>query len=41
MPLAVEGGEPEQFLILDAARAALDDAGMSAGHSQIAAARRS
>jgi acyl transferase domain-containing protein/phosphopantetheinyl transferase len=31
MPLAVEGGEPEQFLVLDAARAALDDAGMTAG----------
>lgn len=28
MPLAVAGGEPEQFLILDAARAALDDAGI-------------
>ena len=31
MPLAVEGGEPEQFLVLDAARAALDDAGLTAG----------
>ena len=31
MPLAVEGGEPEQFLVLDAARAALDDAGYAAG----------
>lgn len=28
MPLAVTGGEPEQFLVLDAARAALDDAGI-------------
>ena len=28
MPNAVEGGEPEQFLVLDAARAALDDAGL-------------
>ncbi len=27
MPLAVAGGEPEQFLVLDAARAALVDAG--------------
>jgi acyl transferase domain-containing protein len=26
MPLAVTGGEPEQFLVLDAARAALEDA---------------
>ncbi len=31
MPLAVEGGEPEQFLVLDAARSALDDAGMLSG----------
>ena len=31
MPLAVEGGEPEQFLILDAARSALDDAGLTEG----------
>ena len=31
MPLAVEGGEPEQFLVLDAARAALADAGMAGG----------
>lgn len=31
MPLAVAGGEPEQFLILDAARAALDDAGYLGG----------
>ena len=31
MPLAVEGGEPEQFLVLDAARDALDDAGLAAG----------
>ena len=28
MPLAVQGGEPEQFLVLDAAHAALADAGM-------------
>ena len=28
MPLAVAGGEPEQFLVLDTARAALADAGM-------------
>ncbi|MDR3632776.1 MAG: polyketide synthase, partial [Isosphaeraceae bacterium] len=28
MPLVVEGGEPEQFLVLDAARAALIDAGL-------------
>ena len=28
MPLAVAGGEPEQFLVLDAARAALADAGL-------------
>src|SRR5271168_5115134 len=27
MPLAVAGGEPEQFLVLDAAQAALADAG--------------
>jgi len=31
MPLTVEGGEPEQFLVLDAARAALDDAGLIEG----------
>jgi acyl transferase domain-containing protein len=31
MPLAVEGGEPEQFLVLDAARAALEDAGLPDG----------
>ena len=31
MPIAVEGGEPEQFLILDAARAALADAGLGGG----------
>jgi acyl transferase domain-containing protein/phosphopantetheinyl transferase len=31
MPVTVEGGEPEQFLILDAARAALADAGMPEG----------
>ena len=31
MPVAVEGGEPEQFLVLDAARAALDDAGLPDG----------
>ena len=31
MPLAVEGGEPEQFLILDTARAALRDAGLHDG----------
>ncbi len=30
MPLAVDGGEPEQFLVLDAARAALADAGLDA-----------
>lgn len=29
MPLTVEGGEPEQFLILDAARLAIEDAGLS------------
>ena len=28
MPLAVAGGEPEQFLVLDTARAALRDAGI-------------
>ena len=32
MPLAVAGGEPEQFLVLDAARAALADAAMTPGH---------
>ena len=31
MPIAVEGGEPEQFLVLSAARTALDDAGLSDG----------
>jgi len=31
MPLAVAGGEPEQFLALDAARAALEDAGLGGG----------
>ncbi len=31
MPRAVEGGEPEQFLILDAARAALRDANLPDG----------
>ena len=31
MPLAVAGGEPEQFLVLDAARAALADAGLADG----------
>ncbi len=31
MPLTVEGGEPEQFLVLDAAKAALDDAGLTDG----------
>jgi len=31
MPLAVEGGEPEQFLVLDAAHAALADAGLAGG----------
>ena len=31
MPLAVEGGEPEQFLVLDAARVALADAGLADG----------
>ena len=28
MPVVAEGGEPEQFLVLDAARSALDDAGL-------------
>ncbi|MFO0908889.1 MAG: beta-ketoacyl synthase N-terminal-like domain-containing protein [Isosphaeraceae bacterium] len=31
MPLAVEGGEPEQFLVLETARAALEDAGYADG----------
>lgn len=31
VPSAVEGGEPEQFLILDTARAALVDAGLGCG----------
>ncbi len=31
MPLTVEGGEPEQFLILDTAREALKDAGLGNG----------
>ncbi|MGE5755360.1 MAG: beta-ketoacyl synthase N-terminal-like domain-containing protein [Planctomycetaceae bacterium] len=31
MPNAVEGGEPEQFLVLDTARAALADAGLGDG----------
>ncbi len=31
MPHAVDGGEPEQFVILDAARAALADAGLAGG----------
>ncbi|MBV8267909.1 MAG: acyltransferase domain-containing protein [Planctomycetaceae bacterium] len=31
MPRTVEGGEPEQFLVLDAARAALADAGLADG----------
>jgi acyl transferase domain-containing protein len=31
MPRTVEGGEPEQFLVLDAAAAALSDAGLSVG----------
>jgi acyl transferase domain-containing protein len=31
MPLAVAGGEPEQFLVLDAARVALEDAGYPSG----------
>lgn len=31
VPSAVDGGEPEQFLILDTARAALVDAGLGAG----------
>ncbi len=31
MPLAVQGGEPEQFLVLDAAHAALADAGIDPG----------
>ena len=29
MPRTVEGGEPEQFLVLDATTAALDDAGLT------------
>jgi acyl transferase domain-containing protein len=29
MPRTIEGGEPEQFLVLDAATAALDDAGLT------------
>jgi acyl transferase domain-containing protein/phosphopantetheinyl transferase (holo-ACP synthase) len=33
MPRTVEGGEPEQFLVLAAARAALEDAGLGAGAS--------
>ena len=38
MPLAVAGGEPEQFLVLDTARAALADAGMDpdrVGHLRV------
>lgn len=31
MPLTVAGGEPEQFLVLDAAKAALADAGLAQG----------
>ena len=31
MPRTVEGGEPEQFLVLDAAYAAIADAGLTAG----------
>ena len=31
MPNAVDGGEPEQFLVLDAAKAALADAGLAEG----------
>ena len=31
MPNAIEGGEPEQFLVLDTARAALVDAGLANG----------
>jgi acyl transferase domain-containing protein/phosphopantetheinyl transferase (holo-ACP synthase) len=31
MPVAVDGGEPEQFLVLDAARSALADAGLPEG----------
>jgi acyl transferase domain-containing protein/phosphopantetheinyl transferase len=31
MPRTVEGGEPEQFLVLDTARAALADAGLAGG----------
>src|SRR5205807_1763406 len=31
MPLAVAGGEPEQFLVLDTARAAMEDAGLGGG----------
>jgi acyl transferase domain-containing protein len=37
MPLAVAGGEPEQFLVLDAARVALADAGID--HDQLARLR--
>ena len=31
MPIVVEGGEPEQFLVLDTAHAALEDAGLTNG----------
>jgi acyl transferase domain-containing protein len=31
MPVTIEGGEPEQFLVLDTARAALADAGLEQG----------
>ena len=31
MPRTVEGGEPEQFLVLDAAAAAIADAGLTVG----------
>ena len=40
MPHAVDGGEPEQFLVLDAARAALADAGLEAMASPTAGGSR-
>ncbi len=39
MPNAVDGGEPEQFLVLDAARAALADAGLADGIARRSAGR--
>ena len=39
MPLAVAGGEPEQFLVLDTARAALADAGIDRGTARPRARR--